>query len=265
MNKSTREQVLEKCGGVMKMPARSTSASCSTRQCSCWAITARRRFGHYAGRWWFGVPLLLRGGRVRYEAHGRGHVTDSAGWQRQRSRARRTSTGGRLRPFLCGDPELPGQCDRRRRSNRQLLFGGTVAWWDTRESLRGRSQRQSAARKQRQPNRRAQGSRQMCDCRIRRDHQVEIRDHRRGIHEGTGRFIQPAAKSSSGKSTVPTCSEPDPFCRLINCTPGTRASGAKSARGIERQRSAGIVGEPCQTMPILKPSIWPAPDASADL
>ena len=95
----------------------------------------------------------------------------------------------------------------------------------------------------------------MRDRRVRGDHQVEIADHGRGVHERTGHFIQPAGKVKTGKSTAATCSDPYPFCKLISRTPDTRASGANWANGIERQRSDAKSREPCQTMPTLKPSI----------
>ncbi len=51
-----------------------------------------------------------------------------------------------------------------------------------------------ARRIQRQPNRCAQGPRQMCDRGVRGDHQVEIADHGRGVHERAGRFVQSVGK-----------------------------------------------------------------------
>ena len=62
-------------------------------------------------------------------------------------------------------------------------------------------------------------------------------------------------RSRIGKSAAAICSGPNPFCRLTSRTPGNLASGAKWANGIERQRSERNLREPCQAMPIFKPSI----------
>jgi hypothetical protein len=47
------------------------------------------------------------------------------------------------------------------------------------------------------------------------------------------------------------CSATAPFCKLISCTPGTPASGAKQRSGTDRKRSHWKCGFPCQTTPTL--------------
>ena len=54
-------------------------------------------------------------------------------------------------------------------------------------------------------------------------------------------------------ATVAICSAPGRFCSEISRTPGTSASGANAASGIERPLSCTKVGLPCHEMPTLKP------------
>src|SRR6185437_8677583 len=49
------------------------------------------------------------------------------------------------------------------------------------------------------------------------------------------------------------CSDGGPFCRLMNRTPPTPASGAMALRGIERSRSPGFEALPAHTRPTFKP------------
>ncbi len=66
--------------------------------------------------------------------------------------------------------------------------------------------------------------------------------------------VGPQSKSGKRSASAATCSAPKPFCRLMNRTPATSASGRNSASGIDRRRSLTNSALPCQAMPTLNPS-----------
>ena len=157
----------------------------------------------------------------------------------------------------------PRRCAPAPRSQPPVAPGGTIRMVGYQGvSSRPIIQRQSATTGSAVNTGRASAPARCVDRRVAGDDEIEAHHDRRGVEEEIGVGVRVGLErrdlvaEAALRRSAP---RPVPFCSEISCTPGSAASGAKSASGMSRRWKCGLSEWPdAQLMPILNAVAEPA-------